>query len=519
MARSTHDTTSDRISGDAADKKNAIEYLDEAEDVDNKQPGGLVPPPLVQAMSPEERAIREKKLRRKIDARLLPPVIIMYILNYLDRNNIATARISGTPSLEEDLGLTNSQYQTCVSILFVGYILMQVPSNLFLNKVGKPALFLPGAMVIWGIISLCTAAARNFTDLVVIRFFLGFVEAVYFPGCLFFLSCWYTRKELAFRSAILYSGSLISGAFAGLIAAGITDGMDQKLGLPAWKWLFIIEGAVTVAIAVICFFILPNFPRTTKWLTEEEKQLAVWRLQEDIGVDDWTSSEDQSFFHGFILALKDIKVWILMLMLLGVVSAASVTNFFPTVVQTLGYSKTNTLLLTAPPYVLAVFCAFATAIHADKTGERFLHVSLPLLGGIASFVLAAATTAVAPRYVAMMLMLPTVYSSYVIILSWISNSIARPPAKRAAALAAINAVSNASQIYASYMYIGGPRYIIAFSVNCGTLVMSIIMAAVLRVVLVRANKKLDQGEAVEAAVSGANAGEAQAMRKGFRYLV
>lgn len=120
MARSTHDTTSDRVSGDAADKKNAVEYLDEAEDVDNKQPGGLVPPPLVQAMSPEERAIREKKLRRKIDARLLPPVIIMYILNYLDRNNIATARISGTPSLEEDLGLTNSQYQTCVSILFVG---------------------------------------------------------------------------------------------------------------------------------------------------------------------------------------------------------------------------------------------------------------------------------------------------------------------------------------------------------------------------------------------------------------
>lgn len=219
------------------------------------------------------------------------------------------------------------------------------------------------------------------------------------------------------------------------------------------------------------------------------------------------------------MAIRDIKVWILMLMLLGVVSAASVTNFFPTVVQTLGYSKINSLLLTAPPYVLAVFCAFANAIHADKTGERFLHITLPLLVGIAAFVLAAATTSVAPRYVAMMLMVPGVYTSYVIILAWISNTISRPPAKRAAALAAINAVSNASQIYASYMYSGGPRYIIAFSVNCGTLVLSIIMAAVLRIVLVRANKKLDQGEAVEAAVSGASAAEGQAARKGFRYLV
>ena len=169
---------------------------------------------------------------------------------------------------------------------------------------------------------------------------------------------------------------------------------------------------MTIVVASICFFILPNFPTTTKWLTEEERQLAVWRLQEDVGVDDWTSSEDQSFFHGFTLAIKDIKVWILMLMLLGVVSAASVTNFFPTVVQTLGYSKIISLLLTAPPYILAVFCAFGNALHADKTGERFLHITLPLLVGIAAFVLAAATTSVAPRYVAMMLMVPGVYTSY-----------------------------------------------------------------------------------------------------------
>lgn len=188
---------------------------------------------------------------------------------------------------------------------------MQVPSNLFLNKIGKPGLYLPVCMILWGVISTCTAAAQSYGALVAIRFILGFVEAAYFPGCLYYLSCWYTRTELGLRTAIMYSGSLISGAFSGLIAAGITGNMDGLHGLRAWRWLFIIEGSVTVGIAAASFFFLPNFPRTTKWLTEQQRQLAVWRLEEDIGEDDWVDSEHQSFWHGMKLAFTDIKTYIL----------------------------------------------------------------------------------------------------------------------------------------------------------------------------------------------------------------
>lgn len=145
-------------------------------------------------------------------------------------------------------------------------------------------------------------------------------------------------------------------------------------------------------------------------------------------------------------------MWILLIMLLGIVSSASVTNFFPTVVKTLGYGNVQTLLLTAPPYVLAVITTFINAWHADRTGERYFHIVLPLCVGVGAFILGAAATGTAPRYVAMMLMVPGVYTGYVVCLAWISNTIPRPPAKRAAALAAINAVSNASSIYASYMY-------------------------------------------------------------------
>ncbi|KAL8870518.1 MAG: hypothetical protein Q9174_003454 [Haloplaca sp. 1 TL-2023] len=459
-------------------------------------------PPLVRDLSPEERARLESVLVKKIDLRLLPMLIIMYLMNYLDRNNIAAARLAG---LEDELELTGTQYLTCVSILFVGYILMQVPSNLFLNKIGKPAIYLPTVMIVWGVISAATAAAESFGGLVAIRFFLGFVEAAYFPGCLFFLSSWYTRKELGFRTAVLYSGSLMSGAFSGLITAGITGGMDGKKGLRAWRWLFIIEGVITIVIAIAAFWVLPNFPRTTGWLTEDERQLAIWRLDEDIGEDDWTGSQNQTFFHGMKLAFTDIKTWVLMVLLFCFVASGTVTNLFPTIVQTLGYSDINSLLLTVPPYVLGVITTFLNSWHADKTGERYFHITLPLYFAVAAFIIAAATIKTAPRYVAMMLMIPGVYTGYV----------------RAAALAAINAVSNASSIYASYMYpeSAGPRYVVAMSVNCATASIAIIAATVLRFILVHLNKKLDRGEKVEGAVAEGEAVPGEAAKRGFRFVL
>ncbi|KAL8809621.1 MAG: hypothetical protein Q9200_003256 [Gallowayella weberi] len=475
-------------------------------------------PPLVRDLAPEERARLENLLVKKIDLRLLPMLILMYLMNYLDRNNIAAARLAG---LEEELELTGTQYLTCVSILFVGYILMQVPSNLFMNKIGKPALYLPTCMIVWGVISAATAAAESFGGLIAIRFFLGFVEAAYFPGCLFFLSSWYTRKELGFRTAILYSGSLMSGAFSGLITAGITGGMDGKRGLRAWRWLFIIEGVITIVIAFAAYFVLPNFPRTTTWLTEEERQLAIWRLDEDIGEDDWTGAQNQTFWHGMKLAFQDIKMWNLMVLLFCFVASGTVTNLFPTIVKTLGYNNIHSLLLTVPPYVLGVITTFLNSWHADRTGERYFHITLPLYFAVIAFVIAAATIKTGPRYLAMMLMIPGVYTGYVVALAWISNTLPRPPAKRAAALAAINAVSNASSIYASYLYpeSAGPRYIVAMSVNCVTAFIAIVAATVLRFTLVHLNKKLDRGEVVEGAVAVGEAVPGEAAKKGFRFVL
>ena len=152
-------------------------------------------------------------------------------------------------------------------------------------------------------------------------------------------------------------------------------------------------------------------------------------------------------------------------MFLGIVSSGSVTNFFPSVVATLpgnaagGHiSSIEALLLTAPPYLFGVIFCLVNAWHSDRTGERYYHIVLPLCLDVIAFILAVTRQDFAPRYIAIMLMIPGTYAAFVIGLGWISNVMPRPPAKRAAALAFINAVSNATSIYASYMYIGAPRY-------------------------------------------------------------
>ena len=128
---------------------------------------------------------------------------------------------------------------------------------------------------------------------------------------------------------MFYSGALISGAFSGLIAAGVEANLDYARGLRAWRWLFIIEGTLTVFIALLSYFILPDFPRTTSWLTEEEQALAIWRLEEDVGEDDWVDSQAQTFGEGAKLAFSDVKTYVLLFLLFGIVASGSVTNFFP----------------------------------------------------------------------------------------------------------------------------------------------------------------------------------------------
>ncbi|KAF9763240.1 hypothetical protein IL306_003209 [Fusarium sp. DS 682] len=384
----------------------------------------------------ENRAVKEKALVRRIDKRMMPLMMLLYILNYLDRNNIATARLG---NFEKDIGLVAEQYNTIISIFFVGYILTQVPTNMILNKM-RPSVFL---------------------------------------------------KELAVRISVLYAAGQMAGAFGGLLGSAIMAGMDGKAGLANWRWLFIIEGCATYPAALVTYFVVPDYPATTAWLSDEERRIAVLRMAEDASKED--DRADVPAWEGAKMAFTDPALYMIWIMQLGLNTAAAFTNFFPTIVKTLGYSSTITLLLSAPPYVFAAALGITNSWHSDRVNERWLHVVWPQIFCSIGFIISAVTLNTAARYISTFMMM-SVYGSFGCILSWVSSSLPRPSTKRAISYAVVNAGSNLASIYASYFYPSsqGPRYWQANVANVAFSGLCIAMATILRFFLARRNRKLEK---------------------------
>ncbi len=273
---------------------------------------------------------------------------------------------------------------------------------------------------------------------------------------------------------------------------------------------------MTVAIAFAAIWVLPDFPANTKWLTDQERQLAMWRLEEDAaGEEDWKSSSDQHFLDGFKMIIRDPKNWILTVVVYGAASAISINSFFPTVVASFGKDRTTTLLLTSPPYLLACIVCAAVAWNADRVGERYWHTVVPISCSLLGFIISAAAEGLGPRYFGAMIMLPGIYTGFNMAMVWTANTMYRPAAKRAAAVAFVNAVSTLCGIYGSYLYPNnaGPRFVLAFSVNSGMAIMAITASTVLHFYLKRENRKLELKEQ-----EAERAGQPDTVGKGFRYL-
>ncbi|CAH0055623.1 unnamed protein product [Clonostachys solani] len=476
-------------------------------------------------IDPVRRAIVERKLTRKLDARCSLFVLI-YITNYLDRNSIPASRLKG---LQDDLGLNDTQYATCLGILYLGYILMQVPSNIVINRIQRPSWYIACVVLVRGPISTLSGSTYNFAGMFAVRFFLGIVEAAFLPGVLLILSKWYTRRELTTRTAILFSGNLISNAFSALIAAGIFSNMQGTLGHSAWRWLFWIIGAVSIAVAIVAVFILPDLPHNSRGFTEEERQVAQLRILEDVGEAD-RDLKEEGIFHGFNLAIKDVKIYIMMVTFTAYVIGLSFNAFFPTLTATLGFGYVPTLLLSSAPWVFSCVVSIINAWHADRTQEKFWHISGPILVGMAGFIICMSTLNVAARYIALFLQTSS-YAGFIVFFSWISSSFPRPPAKRAVAIAIINAFSQLGNIAGSYVWqLEENGFRKSYGIVLSMFGTTVIGCWVFRMILVNLNKKLEaresawevrQSTGADKIEVGAldNTDEAPRMKGNFRYLI
>ncbi|KAG2153240.1 major facilitator superfamily domain-containing protein [Suillus clintonianus] len=448
----------------------------------------------------------ERRLLRKLDLRM-SAVVLLYALNYIDRSNAASARLGG---FEKDLHLQGNQYATVLSIMYVGFIVMQVPANMFLHWLERPSILIPCSMVIWGVLSALTGF---YTGVLLARFFLGFAEGPFFPGTMYLISGWYKRDELAVRTTLVSCGSVLSAGFGAAFASGILSGMQGKLGQAAWRretvvWLFYIEGGATVLVALCAFFILPDFPHNTGWLTPEERALAISRLAED----GQGEADERTTMQGLWDALADWKVWWFSIALIVQFVSMSFVSYFPTIVATLGYDETTTLLLAAPPWVLAMITAFAFSRYSDKKRKRFVYVFASNAIAAVGFIVSICTMNTAVRYVSLFLM-TQIAGGQMVLMGWITNTFAREPAKRAVAIALILALSQIGGIIGAYVWPPnwGPTYRYSYAVCFVAFGVSMAMFGVMHLHLKRLNERFERDERVR---------DVDGIRDvGFRYMI
>ncbi|KAI7554814.1 MFS general substrate transporter [Hortaea werneckii] len=445
-------------------------------------------PESLQQLSDDEINRLNRRLVRKIDMIILPTIGILYILNYIDRQNLSAAKLQG---IMDDLNLTEQQFATAISILFVGYLPFQIPSNILITKIPRPGMYICTAVTIWGAISAATSAVHTYGQLLAVRICLGVVEAVFFPGAVYYLSAWYTKKELGKRLAGLYIAQQVGNAFGGLFAAAILQ-LDGTYNIAGWQWLFIIEGSATVGVGAICASIMPEFPHNSRMLSQVERDLAVWRIESEAGAAEGT--EKEAALKGFAKALTDPKLILLIFCNMMSQGQGSIANYFPTLVDSLGYARTISLLLTAPPYILAGFVYYGLMFWSDRRNTVYPLILGCISIAVAMYIIPMATTNVGARYFSMMILPFASVGPQILLYKTINLHLARPVSKRAAASALVNAIGGTSNIWASYLYYAPPHFYAAFGALMGCALLFAIAVTVYRWLILRENIHLDTGD-------------------------
>ena len=308
----------------------------------------------------------ERRLVRKLDLHIIPLVMALYLFSFLDRVNIGNARLYG---LEADLGLSPSQFQVAVSILFVTYLLFEVPSNLVL-KLFTPRRWIAFIAFAWGVVATCMGLVESYAGLVACRLLLGALEAGLFPGLNVYLTFFYTKHELALRVGYLFVSAAIAGALGGLLAYGIghMDGLEGKSG---WRWIMIIEGIPSAVLGIATYFLLPNDTDTASFLSESDRALVDARRGREYGA---TASSRDFSRADMVLAFRDWKVWAFSFAQFGVDTMLyGYSTFLPTIIRDLGtWTPAQVQLLTVPCYFLGAATYMTTAFLSDRTQRRGL---------------------------------------------------------------------------------------------------------------------------------------------------
>ena len=396
------------------------------------------------------------------------------------------------------MGLTGYQFGNAISILSAGYVLGQLPSNMIIPYI-RPSVYLGACAFIWSGVAAAICGVSSYEGLLAIRFFLGVVEAPLFPGAVYCLSCWYTRKELGVRMAFMATGVPIANGLSGLIAAAVFSSLEGKYGIAGWKWLFIVLAICGGVFGVMAIIILPDYPASrsgsTMWtMTEDMRRLAEVRMIADkVTVASASDGEVKTtIWQGLKMSVMDYKLWIIIFVNITISAAYGFSNFYPAIVRGFGYSRVITLVITFPPYFCAAIAAVSIAWSSDKFQDRGWHFAAPVAFASIGYIVCMATTDHIARYAVSFIYVVGLFGANPLIQTWISGTLAKNPEKKTTSIAVNNILGQLGNVMAPYFFVATdePRYLMAFILMFVMAALCVAGAMLLKWCLWRENKKL-----------------------------
>jgi len=321
--------------------------------------------------------VSERELISKITWRLMPFLGILYLIAYIDRQNVSFAKLQ----MVGDLGMSEYAYGLGASLFFIGYFLFEVPSNLFLNKLGARIWF-ARILVSWGIVTIALAYTQNATMFYILRFLLGVCEAGFFPGVLYLLTLWFPADYRGRMVGLFMIFSALANAVGAPLGGMLLD-LDGLYGYAGWEWVFLATGIPAVIAGIVTFFYLPGNPQTATFLSSDEKSWLQNRL------DSENAGMDKNAENGF-KALIDPRVLLMSLCYVAFPLAAyGLSYWLPTIVHGFGVTNTVNGFINVIPWILVAVALYAVPAMADKAPSKTPYIVIPAFIGAACLLLSA----------------------------------------------------------------------------------------------------------------------------------
>ncbi len=374
----------------------------------------------------------------KVTWRLIPFLLICYIIAYLDRVNVGFAKLQ----MQSALGFSDVVYGLGAGMFFIGYFFFEVPSNIILHRVGARR-WIARIMVTWGVISASMMFVETEMQFYVIRFLLGVAEAGFFPGIILYLTYWYPAQRRGRIVSLFMTGIPLAGVIGGPLSGWIMKTWDQVWGYQGWQWMFLLEALPAIVVGFMVYWYLDDRITDAKWLSESERQMLAQRIEE----------EDQTKEHMPVMAvLKNKRVWVMSAIYFSLaMSLYGVSFWLPTIINGMGVKDNLTIgLLSAVPWLAGVFSMLWFGRSADKHKERRWHLVIPMLMAATGLVLSVLLASnVYLSFLALILACMGIVSG--IPLFWSLPTSFLAGAAAAAGIAAINSIANLAGFVAPYV--------------------------------------------------------------------